>query len=74
MLKFLIIFLSWIVPGVLLFGYLLWISKRFAPTLDQLDAPATPPTSAHGADADLFANEALQPARRELEHSDAATS
>ena len=25
---FLIIFLTWITPGVLLFAYLLWISKR----------------------------------------------
>ena len=25
---FLIIFLTWITPGILLFAYLLWISKR----------------------------------------------
>ncbi len=67
MLKFLIIFLSWIVPGILLFLYLLWISKRFGRTLDELHAPTAPPTASHDADADLFANDGLQ-----AKHRDAA--
>ena len=46
---FLIIFLTWITPGVLLFAYLLWISKRVrrgngdAPPVD-LRGPLTDKT------------------------------
>jgi hypothetical protein len=68
MLKFLIILLGWTVPGILLFLYLLWISKRFAPTLEEQQV--TPP---NGADADLFANENHAPDRRAFEHWDAAS-
>ncbi len=71
MLKFLIIFLTWIVPGILLFLYLVWISKRFAPKRDQLDAPTTQPGSSHVPETDLFADEVLQPDRRDFKHSDA---
>jgi hypothetical protein len=49
---FLIIFLTWITPGVLLFAYLLWISKRVrrgtsdAPPV-QLRGPLADKTDSH---------------------------
>ena len=52
MLKYLIILLSWIVPGILLFLYLMWISKKFAPTLEQAEAPATAPATSRARAAD----------------------
>jgi len=38
---FLIIFLTWVTPGILLFAYLLWISKRVRRSSG--DAPTVHP-------------------------------
>jgi len=72
MLKFLIIFLTWIVPGIILFLYLLWISKRFAPKRNLLNGQTTQPDSSDVAEADLFAAEELQAGRRDFHRSDTA--
>jgi hypothetical protein len=46
MLKFLIILALWITPGILLFLYLLWVSKGHGRQRAQLELPlAQPPVS-----------------------------
>ena len=48
MLKFLIIIGFWITPGILLFLYLLWVSKRRRASSAQVELPLTnKPVPAH---------------------------
>ena len=52
MLRSLIILASWITPGILLFLYLLWVSKRRAKGGAELESQATQPPSSHFTEGD----------------------
>lgn len=61
MLKFFIILAAWITPGILLFLYLLWISRRRESPRGELGAPAIDPDSAPSAKTNPWELEPVQP-------------
>jgi hypothetical protein len=61
MLKFLIILAAWITPGVLLFLYLLWLSKRKGDPRGGLQAPASLSAATPVAENDRSAPELVRP-------------
>ncbi len=61
MLKFLIILAAWVTPGILLFLYLLWISKRRQGPRGDLELPVTQPASSPIAEIDPPELELSQP-------------
>jgi hypothetical protein len=69
MLKFLIIFAAWITPGIVLFLYLLWISKRHQRQNVQLQLPLTEsanPTAAENNAQRRQTNKSIDSARSHL--------
>ena len=66
MLKFFIILAVWITPGILLFSYLLWISKRHKKSSGDPAIPATQQAPASSAEINPWAPKVTQPALASL--------